>query len=87
MTQQYVTIGTDGTRPVVWGLGGSPQEAEEDAREQLHAQLEDPDCEEGLLTLPVTEEQARRVDEDGEVGTEELGIVLPKSWLAEYQGK
>ena len=86
MAQQYATVGTDGTRPVVWGLGVSPEAAEADAREQLHAQLEDPDCEEGLVTVPVTEEQARRV-EDGEVSTEVLEVELPASWVTEHQGK
>lgn len=83
----YATIGTDGTRPVVWGLGVSPEASEKDAREQLHAQLEDPNCEEDLVTVPVTVEQAKRIEEDGEVSTEVLGIGLPASWLAENQGK
>lgn len=34
MAQHYATIGTDGTRPVIWGLGASPEASEADARER-----------------------------------------------------
>jgi hypothetical protein len=84
MVQNYATIGTDGMRPVVWGLGLSPEAAEEDAREQLQALGEA--CAEELVTVPVTEEQARRVEE-GEVSTKALGLALPEAWLAELQRK
>lgn len=86
MAQNYATIGTDGARPVVWGLGVSPEASEADAREQLQ-ELEDPDCAEELVTVPITEEQARRVKEDGEVSTKALGVELPAAWLAELQRK
>ena len=87
MSQQYAAIGTDGTRPVVWGLGESPEEAREDAMGQLREQLEDPDCESNYwLTLPITTEQATLI-EGGEVSTEALGVELPAAWLKEHQGK
>jgi|WetSurMetagenome_2_1015567.scaffolds.fasta_scaffold907421_2 hypothetical protein len=37
----------------------------------------------GMLTLPVTDEQATLV-EGGEVSTEALGILLPKSWVRDH---
>jgi hypothetical protein len=43
---QYVAIGTDGMRPVVWGLGDSPEAALIEAREQVMLQSED-DCDFG----------------------------------------
>jgi hypothetical protein len=81
----YATIGTNGTRPVVWGMGVSPEASEKDARKWL-CELGDPNCKVDLLTLQVTEEQAQRIGEDGEVSTEVLGIKLPASWLIEHQG-
>ena len=88
MAQHYATIGTDGTRPVIWGLGASPEASEADAREQYCDQHMDLGFnEEGMLTIPITEEQAQRVSEDEEISTEVLGIELPKAWLAEHQGK
>jgi len=84
MAQNYATIGTDGTRPVVWGLGLSPEASEANAREQLQA-LGD-GCEEELVTVPITEAQAQRVEE-GEVSTKALGLALPEAWLAGLQRK
>lgn len=88
MTQQYAAIGTDGTRPVVWGLGESPEAAMADGLDELEPFMTELDGKsEDLMTLPITDEQARRVVDEGEVSTEALGIELPAAWLAEHQGK
>jgi hypothetical protein len=68
-TTQFAAIGTDGTRPVVWGLGATEDEAEEDARAQDDA------GDVKLITVEVTAEQAARI-EAGEVSVATLGIAL-----------
>lgn len=84
MTSQYAVVGTDGTQPVVWGMGVSPEAAMEDARVQL-AEIGFTTESEDLVTVSVTAEQATLI-EGGEVSTDGLGIVLPASWLKEHQG-
>jgi hypothetical protein len=66
----YAAIGTDGTREVVWGLGGSASDAEREAREEAAGS----DCDADLLrTVEVSDEVAQRI-RAGTVATSELGI-------------
>jgi hypothetical protein len=55
--QHYVAVGDDGLRPVVWGVGTSPEAARRDAQRWLggHGDLD------ALAVYPATAEQARRV--------------------------
>jgi hypothetical protein len=78
MEAQFAVIGTDGTRPVVWGIGTDPEVAMEEAQ----GNLIDAGCDyaEDLLTVSVTSEQAELIS-GGEVSTEALGIELPAAWL------
>jgi hypothetical protein len=69
----YAAIGTDGNRPVVWGLGATSEEAIQEAQKELHSSgypSEDFDH-----VVQITLEQAYRVYQ-GEVSTELLGITL-----------
>ena len=86
MTQKYAAIGTDGTRPVIWGLGESPEDALVDAREQWSGEGFTGEVDLLTLQIELTEEQEELI-ELGEVSTEALGIELPAAWLAEHQGK
>lgn len=52
--QMYAAVGSDGTRPVVWGLGESPAEAFADAERQ---ELSDND-QAALVAHRVTQEEA-----------------------------
>lgn len=66
----YAAIGTDGMRPVVWGVGESEQAAREDAclcDELTHDDLD------ALTLRPITDEQAVRIQR-GEVDCKTLGI-------------
>lgn len=66
----FAVIGSDGTRPVVWGLGRSAEEARSDARAQPDASGCDPEVAE---VVEVTAEQAARI-QAGTVATAQLGI-------------
>lgn len=57
-TTRYAAIGTDGNRPVVWGIGASEDAAEQDAHEELRAG----DCESALVYCEITAEDAARVE-------------------------
>lgn len=83
MATQYATIGTDGTRPVVWGAGTDPEESVDDA----HINLIDAGVGymEDLVTVEVTEAQAKEIL-DGVVSVKDLGIELTASWLNDNQG-
>ena len=69
----YAAIGTDGNRPVVWGLGNNYEESVKDAQGQLL------NCglpsEEFENVVQVTTEQADSI-RCGVVGIEDLGIIL-----------
>lgn len=66
----YAAIGTDGTREVVWGLGETEEAAVAEACEMGRQSGCDPEL---SRTVPVTAEQARRID-SGEIGAEDLGL-------------
>lgn len=59
----YATIGTDGTRLVVWGIGSTVEEAEDNACQQEGILIQD------MLTLPCTD-AARALVEAGQVACE-----------------
>lgn len=66
----FAAIGTDGTREVVWGLGATVEEAEQDAREGASNADCDPDL---VRTVPVSADVAERIRAGGVVAAE-LGI-------------
>lgn len=73
----YAAVGTDGLRPVVWGIGDTRDEALVDAGRSFGQCGIDPKTE-PLLVKEITARQRRSVL-DGEVSTDELGIVLDKN--------
>ena len=75
----YAAIGTDGIRPVVWGVGDSPDAAEAEAREGVGG-VEAPDA--PLAVVEITADQRREIDA-GQVSTEALGIQLTASQIRE----
>lgn len=70
----FAAVGTDGLRPVVWGIGDSRDEALVDAGRSFGQSDIDPKTE-PLVIVEITARQRRSVL-DGEVSTTELGIVL-----------
>jgi hypothetical protein len=88
--EQYATIGTDGTNPVIWGLGLSPELALGDAESELRAvghwgrrvwALD-------LLTVVITAEQAQKIGLlRGVTTAESLGVKLPDHWLKDHGPK
>lgn len=68
----YVVVGTDGTRPVVWGIGRTESAAREDARIHLDGGDSDDDAD-TLVAVEVPQTVADRVLE-GEVSCATLGI-------------
>lgn len=66
-----VAIGTDGRRPVVWGIGSTTAAAIDDAWQQSCGSWDD----QGSATCEVTADVATRVWR-GEVACESLGIVV-----------
>lgn len=66
----FAAIGSDGTRPVVRGLGRSVEEARSDAESQAAASQCDPEV---SRTVEVTAEQAAWI-RSGTVAAEALGI-------------
>ncbi|HSM93391.1 MAG TPA: hypothetical protein VLT47_10945 [Anaeromyxobacteraceae bacterium] len=64
---KIVAIGTDGTRPVVWGMGATEAEALEDARHWLVANQVPPPrgvetcTADDLRTVEVDDERAARI--------------------------
>ncbi len=71
-SKMFAAIGTDGTKPVVWGTGSTPKLAIVDAKHWARLADADPelfDC------VEVTEEQLDRID-SGEVQASTLGIVV-----------
>lgn len=68
----FASIGSDGTQLVVWGLGATEEEAEEDAREQDGFMDDDGNETVELTTIPCTPGAVRLVL-DGEVACEDVG--------------
>lgn len=59
---KVAAVGSDGVRPVVWGIGASEAEAREDALQWL-----DDDDDEPLEYLPISDQAAALVLGDGAV--------------------
>jgi hypothetical protein len=72
--KHYAAVGTDGIRPVVWGIGDSYDAARVEAREQL-ANTDPEYRDDPLVIVEITAEQ-RACIEAGEVSAEKLGIDL-----------
>jgi hypothetical protein len=70
----YAAIGTDGKRPVVWGLGRDSDAALDDALANGY----DGD----MITVVIDDATAKRV-ESGEVSCESLGIELTAGEISE----
>ena len=66
----YAAIGSDGWREVVWGVGTTEDEAEDDAKFWLEASECGP---QDLRTVPITEDQASDIW-DGVVSVKALGL-------------
>jgi hypothetical protein len=79
---KYAAVGTDGIRPVVWGLGATREDAEEDAIENL-AQSGDRSP---LVYVSIDDRTAERV-EGGWVDADGLGIELSRSKIRELRGE
>jgi hypothetical protein len=67
---KFAAIGSDGTRPVVWGLGATENEAIADARGEL-AKCEPHERDEDLRVVPVSDDRAARIDA-GDVDASDL---------------
>jgi hypothetical protein len=67
---RYAAIGDDGMRPVVWGVGSSPEEALADARVWLDAR----NARDELTVIEMTDEQSDAILA-GVVGMDELAGV------------
>lgn len=86
----YATIGTNGTDPVVWGFGATPEFALMVAKEELRKRgyLDRWVWPQDLLTVEVTADQAQRIWLSRGVQTaESLGIPLPGHWLETHGPK
>ena len=69
----FAAIGTDGTRPVVWGVGVTEEEALAEARDQIIENCEPHERDIDLVVAAVTAERMARIVA-GEVGAEGLGL-------------
>ncbi len=75
----YAAIGTDGVRPVVWGLGMS-EDAEHEARRELHCS----DASSPITIVAVDADQEARI-RAGVVDLTELGIWLTPAQIRELR--
>jgi hypothetical protein len=75
-------VGTDGTRPVVWGVGKTGN----DARADAESQLVECDGESPLVTVEISDEQLSRI-KAGVVDAPELGIRLTPGQLRDLRGE
>jgi hypothetical protein len=62
MIQRYAAVGNDGMRPVVWGIGDSPDGAREDAGQWMPREGEGwREAVDSLRCVPISEERFNRI--------------------------
>jgi len=84
MATYYAAIGTDGIRPVVWGLGETEGAAGTEARIQQAQSVDGDPLNDALVIIEVTAEQSERVTA-GVVDLETLGIQLTPVQIRELR--